>query len=82
MYNDVDYDLRAGLVLMLLHTIISAAVGYYFGYVAGLDEGSCRSTCEEATAGQGGGHITAGECECTIVDTAGEKTTWLESRGQ
>ena len=82
VHNDVDYDLRAGCVLLLLHTLICAAVGYYFGYIAGLNEGSCRVTCEEATAGQGSGHSVAGECSCTIIDTAGEKTTWPENSGR
>ena len=82
MNNDVDYDLRAGCALLLLHTLLCAAVGYYFGYLGGLDEGSCRVACEEATAGQGGGHITAGECECTIIDSAGEKKTWPANSGR
>lgn len=81
MHTESDYDLRAGLVLMLVHTIVCATIGYYFGYIGGMEEGSCHATCEEATAGQGDGHVVAGECECEIIDTAGEKTTWRESRG-
>lgn len=81
MYGEEDYRGRAAVVLVVIHTMICMAIGYYFGFVGGLDEGTCRSTCEEATAGQGEGRITEQGCTCKMTDTAGATTTWTEDVG-
>ena len=79
MKGDSDFDGRALAAFILAHTIVCLGAGYFIGYLSGVDEGTCRVTCEEATAGQGNGHVAAEGCTCTITDTAGETTTWLES---
>ena len=68
-------------MLLLVHTLLMVVVGYYFGYLGGVDEGTCRSTCEEATAGQGNGHITEQGCTCTVISINGATTTWTEELG-
>jgi hypothetical protein len=73
-----DFDGRGAIVLLIVHTLLMMAVGYYFGYLGGLDEGTCRVTCEEATAGQGDGHITEQGCTCTVNSIDGATTTWIE----
>jgi hypothetical protein len=76
-----DFDGRGAVVLLIVHTLLMLAVGYYFGYLGGVDEGTCRSTCEEATAGLGDGHITEQGCTCKVTDTSGATTTWTEELG-
>jgi hypothetical protein len=76
-----DFNGRGAVVLLLVHTLLMVAVGYYFGYLGGVDEGTCRSTCEEATAGQGNGHITEQGCTCTVISINGATTTWTEELG-
>lgn len=79
MKGDSDFCLRAGISFFVAHTIVCLGAGYFIGFIEGTEEGVCRITCEEATAGQGSGHVMAGGCTCSIIDTAGEQTTWVET---
>ena len=78
MRSESEFEGRAWIAFVLAHTIVCVGAGYFIGYLAGVDEGECRVTCEEATAGQGSGHVMPEGCTCSITDTAGEKTIWLE----
>jgi hypothetical protein len=76
--GDSDYAGRGMAAFILAHTLVCLGAGYFIGYLSGVDEGTCRSTCEEATAGMGSGHVAAEGCTCTIIDMEGAKTTWVE----
>lgn len=78
MKGESDFGLRAGIAFFVAHTIVCFGAGYFLGFIEGTEEGVCRITCEEATAGEGSGHVMAEGCTCSITDTAGDKTTWVE----
>lgn len=77
--QEADFGTRAAVAAVIAHTILCAGLGYYLGYISGIEEGQCTAVCDEATAGLGTGHVMEQGCTCTVKDDNGETRLWVES---